>query len=153
MGSAFDRLTDAVCFARGGIQAGRRHGSDQRMGRHVFLADIGRYLVQAGLPVKRWDTHDWGGGASLYYEIAHALASAVGLSLPRSLKRPAAQAMQIAYEMSPVMKAAQGAGLVAWRQRLDGLALRLKAVAPHQVHQRPHDSSEKVVQLEGRPAP
>jgi hypothetical protein len=104
-------LVDAIRFARAGIRAGQRHVSDRRIEGHIFLADIARTMTQAGLPVGRWSKHDLGEGESLFYQVAHALAAAAGLQLPRTLKEPAAQAVRITYGvMSPTMKAAQAAG-------------------------------------------
>ena len=93
------------------------------------MFDIKRALERAGLPVKRWQKHDCGGGESLYYQLAHALGDAFGLHLPQYLKPLALRAAQIQYGvMSPAMKAAQDAELLAaWRQHLDQLALCLRA--------------------------
>lgn len=143
-------LVAATSYARGGIKAGKRHVSDEALGKHVFMFDIKRALERAGLPVKRWQKHDCGGGESLYYQLAHALGDAFGLHLPQYLKPLALRAAQIQYGvMSPAMKAAQDAELLAagrlrlgglagrlkapltaWQERLDQFLLRLKAVAP-----------------------
>lgn len=107
-------LMAAISYALGGVKAGKRHVSDKALGRHIFLADIRRALERAGLPVKQWEKHEYGGGESLYYQIAHAVADAFGLRLPQYLKPLALRAAQIQYDvMSPAMAAWQAAELAA----------------------------------------
>jgi len=115
-------LVAAIRRARGGVKAGKRHVSDKAMGKHIVLADIGRAMGRASLPVKRWRKLDEGGGESLYFQIAHALGDVFGLSLPKDLKPLALQAAQIQYGvMSPAMKAAQDAEILAIRQQQLGV--------------------------------
>jgi hypothetical protein len=124
-------LVASVYYARGGLSAGKRHVSNKAETRRIFLSGVARALGQAGLPVKRWRKHDHGGGESLFFQVAHALADTCGLRLPKDLRPLAVRAAQIQYgAMSPAMKAAQNAELAARRRRLDGLVVRLKAVAP-----------------------
>jgi hypothetical protein len=124
-------LVASIRFARGGVNAGKRHVSDKALARHIFLSDVGRALECVGLPVKRWRKHDHGGGESLFYRMARALADGCSLHLPQDLKPLAKRAVQIQYgTISPGMKAAQDAELTARRQRLDRLVLRLKSAAP-----------------------
>jgi hypothetical protein len=122
-------LLVATYRARGGINARKRHRSNKAWGRHVYMADIGRAMKRARLPVKNWQHHDEGFGESFYYQVAHALATAFKIRLPRDLGPPAKSAAKIRYgKMSPAMMAAQLEELVAlWRQRLGDLAVRLEA--------------------------
>jgi hypothetical protein len=86
-----------------------------------------RAWARARLPVKQWEHHHEGLGESLYYQVAHALAEAFKLYLPRDLGPLVKQAEKIQYKMSPAMAAAQLEELVAlWRRRLDWLILRLQ---------------------------
>jgi hypothetical protein len=125
-------LVTAIRFARAGVKAGQRHVSDRRIGRHILLADIARAMTQAGLAATRWSKHDLGEGESLYFEVAHALAAVTGLQLPRTLKEPAAQAMQIQYgDMSAAMRAAQDAELKAHEHRPPGRHLTIVAGTDH----------------------
>ena len=122
-------LVAATSYARGGIKAGKRHVSDEALGKHVFMFDIKRAFTTS------WPTR---------------FGDAFGLHLPQYLKPLALRAAQIQYGvMSPAMKAAQDAELLAagrlrlgglagrlkapltaWQERLDQFLLRLKAVAP-----------------------
>jgi hypothetical protein len=115
-------LVAAIRRSRGGVKAGKRHVSDKAMGKHIVLADIGRAMGWASLPVKRWRKLDEGGGESLYFQIAHALGDVFGLNLPKDLKPLAMQAAQIQYGvMSPAMKAAQDAEILAIRRQQLGV--------------------------------
>ena len=122
-------LVRAICYARGGVEARKRHMSNKALAKHVFLLDVERALARANVSVKRWQKHDHGGGESLYYQMVHTLGEVFRLNLPKDLKPLAQQAARIQYGvMSPAMKAAQDAVLLAAaRQRLDLLVLRLKA--------------------------
>jgi hypothetical protein len=121
-------LVDSIRFARGGVNAGKRHVSNKALARHVFLADVARALARAGLPVKRWRRDD---RESLLYGVAHALADTSNLHLPQDLKPPALRATRIQHgATSPVMQRAQDAELAARRRRFDRLVIRLKAAGP-----------------------
>jgi hypothetical protein len=105
-----DHLVDAICFARGGIKAGRRHVSDRAMEKHVFISDVARALGRAGLPAARWQ-HDHDDRESLLYRVAHALGGAFGLHLPQDLGPLAARATQIRYGEMPPAKVEQDADI------------------------------------------
>jgi hypothetical protein len=131
-------LVAAIGFWRAGVKAGKRHVSDKAMRKDVFMFGVGRALVRAGLPVKRWrKTYDGDGGPDLdaperfFFRLARALADAFGIPLPKDLKLVGQRASKIKYgKMSRRMKAAQAAELVALgRQRLGDLAVRLKTCA------------------------
>lgn len=111
-------LLASVYRARGGVKARKRHKSNKALGKHIFMADVGRALEQAGRPVKRWQRHGEGRGESFYYRLAHALGGIFGLRLPQDLNPLALRAAQIQYGvLSPAMAAEQDAELAAQRRR------------------------------------
>jgi hypothetical protein len=87
-------LVVAGRYARAGVKAGKRHVSDQALGRHVFLADVRRAMVKAGLPVKHW-AHDGDHTESFYFRMVHELAGVFGLYVPEALKLLVKQGAQI----------------------------------------------------------
>ena len=128
-------LVKSICFARGGVKAGKQGVSDKALGKQIFLSDVGRALERVGLSATRWrktyegDGPDIDAPESFFFRLARELANVFGITLPKDLKLPGMRAAQHQYEvMSPAMKAAQDAELVArGRQRLDGLVVRLQA--------------------------
>jgi hypothetical protein len=122
-------LVAAVYHARAGVNVGLRYKSDKAFGRHVFMKGFRGAWVRARLRVRRWEHHDeFGSGESLYYRVAHALAAAFALYLPRDLGPLVKQAKRVRFRMSPAMAAAQLEEQVAQgRRRLDWLVLRLQA--------------------------
>jgi len=131
-------LVKSICFAHGGVKAGKQGVSDKALGKQIFLSDVGRALERVGLSATRWrktyegDGPDIDAPESFFFRLARELANVFGITLPKDLKLPGMRAAQHQYEvMSPAMKAAQDAELVArGRQRLDGLVVRLQAAAP-----------------------
>ena len=131
-------LVKSICFARGGVKAGKQGVSDKALGKQIFLSDVGRALERVGLSATRWrktyegDGPDIDAPESFFFRLARELANVFGITLPKDLKLPGMRAAQHQYGvMSPAMKAAQDAELVArGRQRLDGLVVRLQAAAP-----------------------
>jgi hypothetical protein len=131
-------LVDAIGFWRAGVKPGKRGLSDEKEAQHIFISDVGRALERAGLFATRWrktyegDCPDIDAPESFFFRLARELANVFGITLPKDLKLPGMRAAQHQYEvMSPAMKAAQDAELVArGRQRLDGLVVRLQAAAP-----------------------
>ena len=128
-------LVGAIRFWRAGVKPGKRGLSDEKEAQHIFISDVGRALERADLPVKRWrktyegDGPDIDAPESFFFRLARELANVFGITLPRDLKLAGQRASEIQYEvMSPAMKAAQDAELVArGRQHLDGLVVRLQA--------------------------
>jgi len=131
-------LVAAIRFWRAGVKPGNRGLSDEKEAQHIFISDVGRALERAGLRATRWrktyegDGPDIDAPESFFFRLARELANVFGITLPKDLKLPGMRAAQHQYEvMSPAMKAAQDAELVArGRQRLDGLVVRLQAAAP-----------------------
>src|SRR5262245_51144539 len=122
-------LVRAMHLARRGVKAGKRGVSDKVLAKQMFFADVRRALERPGLPTKRWrKQYDNGGGESLFFRLAREVSEVAGIRLPKDLKLLGKQAAHIQYGvMSPTMEAAQNAELAArGRQRLDGLAVRLK---------------------------
>jgi hypothetical protein len=130
-------LVKSICFARGGVKAGKQGVSDKALGKQIFLSDVGRALERVGLSATRWrktyegDGPDIDAPESFFFRLARELANVFGITLPKDLKLPGMRAAQHQYEvMLPAMKAAQDAELLArGRQRLDGLVVRLQAAA------------------------
>ena len=144
-------LVKSICFARGGVKAGKHGMSNKDLAIDIFMSDVRHALERAGLPAKRWRKwYDNGSGESFYFRLARALADESGIPLPKDLKLAGQRASKIQYGvMSPAMKAAQAAELAArgrqrlgdlavrlktplaaWQQRLDGLVVRLQVAAP-----------------------
>jgi hypothetical protein len=122
-------LVKSICFARGGVNAGKHGLSNKDLAIDIFMSDVRHALERAGLPAKRWRKwYDNGSGESFYFRLARALADVSGIPLPKDLKLRGMRAAQHQYGvMSPAMKVAQAAELAArGRQRLGGLAARLK---------------------------
>jgi hypothetical protein len=108
-------LVTAIRFWRAGVRAGKQGLSDEAIARDVFLADVKRALEQAGRPATRWGKSDV--LESPYFQLAHKLGEAFGISLPNDLQRAAKRATDVTYgQMSPAMAAWQAAELPAWRQ-------------------------------------
>jgi hypothetical protein len=112
-------LVDSTCFARGGVNAGKRGMSNEALAQQIFLSDVGRALERAGFPAKRWrKRYDNGGGESFFFRLAREIADVSDIHLPQDLKLPAQRAAQHKYGMmSPVMKVAQENELAARRKR------------------------------------
>jgi hypothetical protein len=131
-------LVDAIRFARCGVRAAKRGISDRALAQQIFVSDIGRALVRAGLPVKRWrKRYDDGDGPSadapesFFFRLAREVANVCGIALPQDLKLPGKRATGHRYGvMSPAMETAQRVELAERRQRITRLGFRLKAAAP-----------------------
>jgi hypothetical protein len=111
-------LATTACLARGGIDAGRRRVSNKASTKHLIMRDVRFSLERAGLPVPQWEHHYEYGSESFFFAVAHKLGDVFGLDLPQDLGPLAKQAAKIKYgEMSPTMKAAQEAELLAIRRQ------------------------------------
>jgi hypothetical protein len=113
-------LVGAIGFWRAGVKPGKRGLSDEKEAQHIFISNVGRALERADLPAKRWrktyegDGPDIDAPESFFFRLARGLADALGRTLPKDLKLAAGRASKIQYGMmSPAMKAAQAAELVA----------------------------------------
>src|SRR3954447_2096683 len=102
-------LVLSICFARGGVDAGKRGMANGPLAQQIFLSDVRRGLERAGLPAKRWrKQYDNGGGESFFFRLAREVAEVAGLALPRDLKLPGKRTSQHLYGiMSPMMEKAQ----------------------------------------------
>jgi len=127
---ASEPVVVSIWAMRGGIKAGKRHVSNEALGRHAFLADVGRAMARAGLPVPRWKPKHT---ESLYYRMVHELAEVFGLHVPEALKPLAKQAALIQHGvMSPTMNTMQAAEPVAQGlRRIGGVT-----VLPDEVRER-----------------
>src|SRR3954447_13482503 len=112
-------LVLSICFARGGVNAGKRGMANGPLAQQIFLSDVRRGLERAGLPAKRWrKQYDNGGGESFFFRLARDIADVSGVTLPEHLKLSGKQAVQHEYgKMSLAMKAAQKTELAARRKR------------------------------------
>ena len=128
----------SICFARGGVKAGKQGVSDKALGKQIFLSDVGRALERVGLSATRWrktyegDGSDIDAPESFFFRLARELANVFGITLPKDLKLAghASSANPIRSDVSS-HEGAQDAELVArGRQRLDELVVRLQAAAP-----------------------
>jgi hypothetical protein len=130
-------LVIAIWAWRAGVKPGKRGLSDEKEAQHIFFSDVGRALGRVGQRAARWrKTYDGDGGPdpdapeSFYFRLVRALGDDFGIPIPKDLMLATKRASEIQYEMSPALKAAQDAELAArGRQRLDGLAARLKTCA------------------------
>ena len=63
-------LVDSICFARGGVSAGKLGVANGALAQQIFLSDVGRALERAGLPVKRWrKKYDLRSGESFFFRL------------------------------------------------------------------------------------
>ena len=106
-------LVKSICFARGGVKAGKHGVSDKALGKQIFLSDVGRALERVGLSATRWrktyegDGPDIDAPESFFFRLARELANVFGITLPKDLKLPGMRAAQHQYGvMSPAMKLA-----------------------------------------------
>lgn len=128
-------LVDAIRFARGGVDAGKRGVSNEALAQQILLSDIGRALESAGLRATRWrKRYDDGDGISadapesFFFRLAREIADVSGMALPQDLKLPGQRAAQHQYGvMSPTMKAAQGAEMALQRQETGKATTRRKS--------------------------
>ena len=85
-------LVGAIRFWWTGVKPGKRGLSEQKEAQHIFISDVGRALVRAGLFATRWrktyegDGPDIDASESFFFRLARGLADAFGRALPKDLK-------------------------------------------------------------------